>query len=115
MVAKPHPVSIAERLLEIERNAKKEHITDLEQMMDKFMMQHKKEIVRHVFADYSEDFKELAKEFDKLKKELEIMEMDLPDAGATAEKSEIKEECSNHCSDASESAGQCVPPASYTE
>ena len=84
MVAKPHPVSIAERLLEIERNAK------LEQMMDKFMMQHKKEIVRHVFADYSEDFKELTKEFDKLKKELEIMEMDLPDAGATAEKSEIK-------------------------
>lgn len=108
---KPHPVPITDCLSEIEQKVKKEHITEIEQTMDKYMEQHKKEIMRLVFADYNEDFNELVKEYNKLKDSLRLLEAkELPDDDATTKKSEIKEdECSGSCSNAPDSSGQHIP------
>lgn len=105
VATKPRQVPITERLSKIEQKAKMDHLAQIEQMMDEFMEKHKKEVMRLVFANYSEGFNELVKEYDKVKHSLHCLEdEDLPDA--TIEKHEIKaDECNGGCSGASESLG----------
>lgn len=103
-------IPIMECLSDIEQEVVKTHIAKIEQMMDDFMEQHKEEVMRLVFADYSKDFDEMVKEVKKLKSSLyHPEEGNLPDDTATAEKSETGEgECSGHCSDVPDSTGQCT-------
>lgn len=111
VIAETQQIPITKCLSEIEQKVKSDHLAKIGQMMDEFMEQHKKEVMRLVFADYSEDFKELAKEYDKLNDSLNCPEEeDLPDNDTAIESKE--DEYSGQYSDALEnsgSTGQCVP------
>lgn len=85
VVAKSQQASVTERLSEIEQKVKEEHLAQIEQMMDKFIEQHKNEVMRLVYADYNDDFNELMKEYSKLKDSISCAEEeDSPDVDVTA-------------------------------